>query len=79
MKAGVSLNPQTHESTLEYILDKIDLILVMSVNPGFGGQKFLESQLLKIERIQKMLQERSLEHIQIQVDGGVNQDNCQAP
>ncbi len=67
-KAGVSLNPSTPESVLSYVLDKIDLVLVMSVNPGFGGQSFLPSQLEKITRLKKIIGTRS---IKIEVDGGV--------
>jgi ribulose-phosphate 3-epimerase len=68
-KAGVSLNPSTPENVLEYIIDKVDLILVMSVNPGFGGQSFITSQLGKIRRIRQMIGDRPIE---LQVDGGVN-------
>jgi len=68
-KAGVSLNPHTPESVIEYVLDKVDLILVMSVNPGFGGQSFIEAQLEKISRIRKMIGDRPIE---LEVDGGVN-------
>ncbi|WP_068085567.1 ribulose-phosphate 3-epimerase [Polycladidibacter stylochi] len=67
-KAGVSLNPATHESCLEYVLDQLDLILVMTVNPGFGGQKFLHSQIQKVENIKKMIGDRP---IRIQIDGGI--------
>ena len=67
-KAGVSLNPATPENVLEYVLDKLDLILVMSVNPGFGGQSFIPSQLEKIQRIKSMIGSRN---IQIEVDGGI--------
>lgn len=70
-KAGVSLNPATPESVLEYVMDKIDLILVMSVNPGFGGQSFIPSALDKIKRIRKMIGDRPIE---LEVDGGVNVD-----
>lgn len=70
-KAGVSLNPATPEGVLSYILDKVDLILVMSVNPGFGGQSFIPSQLDKIRRIREMIGERPIE---LEVDGGVNVD-----
>ena len=70
-KAGVSLNPATPESVLEYVLDKVDLILIMSVNPGFGGQSFIPSQLDKIRRIRKMIGDRPIE---LEVDGGVNVD-----
>ncbi|MGB0671715.1 MAG: ribulose-phosphate 3-epimerase [Rhodospirillales bacterium] len=68
-KAGVSLNPATPESVIEYVLDKLDLILVMSVNPGFGGQSFIPSALDKIRRIRQMIGERPIE---LEVDGGVN-------
>ncbi len=68
-KAGVVLNPATPVSALEHVLDDIDLILVMSVNPGFGGQKFLHSQLPKIKKIRSMIGDRN---IHLQVDGGVN-------
>ena len=67
-KAGVSLNPSTPENVLEYVLDKLDLILVMSVNPGFGGQKFLSSQLDKVARIKKMIGSRKID---LEIDGGV--------
>ena len=67
--AGVSLNPSTSEEALKYVLDKLDLILVMTVNPGFGGQNFLESQLEKIRRIKDMIGGRD---IKIEVDGGIN-------
>ena len=70
-KAGVSLNPATPESVIEYVLDKLDLILVMSVNPGFGGQSFIPAQLEKIRRIRKMIGDRQIE---LEVDGGVNVD-----
>ena len=71
-KAGVSLNPSTPETAIDYILDSVDLILVMSVNPGFGGQGFLTSQLDKISRIREMIGDRDIE---LEVDGGVNPDN----
>jgi ribulose-phosphate 3-epimerase len=67
-KAGVSLNPATPENVIDYVLDKIDLILVMSVNPGFGGQSFIASQVEKIARIKKMIGQRPIE---IEVDGGI--------
>ena len=70
-KAGVSLVPSTHEDCLDYILEKLDLILVMTVNPGFGGQKFLASQLKKIENIRKKI-EKSGKKIELEVDGGIN-------
>ncbi len=69
LKAGVSLNPATPEAALDYVLDKIDLVLVMTVNPGFGGQAFMPEQLGKIRRIREMIGSRD---IQLEVDGGVN-------
>ena len=71
-KAGLSLNPATPENVIEYVLDSLDLILIMSVNPGFGGQSFLVSQLEKIRRVKSMIGDRNIE---LQVDGGVNVDN----
>lgn len=68
-KAGVSLKPSTSEQELKYVLDKLDLILVMSVNPGFGGQHFIDVQLEKIARIKDMIGNRN---IMIEVDGGIN-------
>ena len=68
-KAGVSLNPSTPENVIEYVLDNVDLILVMSVNPGFGGQSFMPSTLDKISNIRAMIGDRDIE---LQVDGGVN-------
>jgi ribulose-phosphate 3-epimerase len=68
-KAGVSITPSTHESAIEYVLDKIDLVLVMTVNPGFGGQSFIEGQLDKIRAIRKMIGARP---IHLEVDGGIN-------
>ena len=76
-KAGVSLNPGTPAKTLDYVLEEIDLVLVMSVNPGFGGQKFIPSQLRKIEAIAKQVQMKGLDVI-IEVDGGVDAGNCQS-
>ena len=70
-KAGVSLNPHTPESVVKYVLDKVDLVLVMSVNPGFGGQSFIESQLEKIRRVRSMIDDRPIE---LEVDGGVSPD-----
>jgi len=72
-KAGVSLNPATPESVLDYVLDKLDLILVMSVNPGFGGQSFIAASLEKIKKITAMIGDRPIE---IEVDGGVVPDNA---
>ena len=70
-KAGVSLNPATPAKMIDYMYEDIDLILVMSVNPGFGGQSFIESQLRKIEAIRKNIDKKGLD-IRLQVDGGVD-------
>ena len=67
-KAGVSLNPATPESVIEYVLDRLDLVLVMSVNPGFGGQKFIHAMVDKVARIKAMIGDRPID---IEVDGGV--------
>jgi ribulose-phosphate 3-epimerase len=72
-QAGVSLCPATPEGAIEYVLDRIDLVLVMTVNPGFGGQSFLQSQLEKIRRIRAMIGGRP---IRLEVDGGVTRDNA---
>lgn len=69
-RAGVVLNPSTHESAIEYVLEDVDLILVMSVNPGFAGQKFLPSQLSKLERLANRI-ERDRLPIDLQIDGGI--------
>lgn len=74
-KAGVSIVPSTNENVLDYVLDKLDLILVMTVNPGFGGQKFLTSQLKKIENIRKKI-EKSGRNIELEVDGGINPEKA---
>lgn len=70
-KAGVSLNPATPIDVLEYVLDDIDMVLVMTVNPGFGGQKFIPATLSKIRRLREMIDSRGLK-IDIEVDGGIN-------
>lgn len=67
-KAGVALNPSTPETVLGYVLDKIDLVCVMTVNPGFGGQSFIESQVEKVRRLRAMFGDRP---IHIEIDGGV--------
>jgi ribulose-phosphate 3-epimerase len=72
-QAGVTLTPATPESAIEYVLDKVDLILVMTVNPGFGGQAFLRSQLAKIRNIRAMIGPRP---IRLEVDGGVNPETA---
>jgi len=70
-KAGVSLNPGTPAKMLDYLIDDVDLVLVMSVNPGFGGQSFIESQLRKIEAVRKMI-DKSGREIALEVDGGID-------
>jgi ribulose-phosphate 3-epimerase len=72
-KAGVTICPATSEQVLAHVLDRVDLILVMTVNPGFGGQSFLQSQLEKIRRIRGMIGDRP---IRLEVDGGVNVDTA---
>ena len=72
-KAGVSINPATSISGLEFLLDKLDLILVMTVNPGFGGQKFISSQLRKIERLANLKKHKDF---LIEVDGGITADTA---
>ncbi len=74
-KAGVSLNPGTPVSAVEHVLDRLDLILVMSVNPGFGGQSFIEAQLEKIRQVRRMIGDRPIE---LEVDGGVNAETAPA-
>src|SRR5947209_2147237 len=68
-KAGVALNPATPETAIEYVLDRLDLILVMTVNPGFGGQKFIPEMLEKVRRVKRMIGGRAID---IEVDGGVS-------
>ena len=74
-KAGVSLNPATPAKALDYVLEEIDLVLVMSVNPGFGGQKFISSQLRKIEAIANRIAKEGLS-AQIEVDGGIDPETA---
>jgi ribulose-phosphate 3-epimerase len=72
LKAGVTLNPFTPLVSLEEVLGEVDLVLVMTVNPGFGGQTYLPSSTVKIARLRQMLLERGLDHVDLQVDGGIN-------
>jgi ribulose-phosphate 3-epimerase len=72
-KAGVSLNPSTHESVIEYVLDRLDLVLLMTVNPGFGGQAFIPSVIEKVARVKKMIGTRD---IRIEIDGGVTPETA---
>ena len=74
-KAGVSLNPATPAKALDYVLEEIDLVLVMSVNPGFGGQKFLASQLRKIEAVAGRISRENLD-VQLEVDGGIDPETA---
>lgn len=75
IKAGVSLNPATPLENIEYILDDVDLILIMTVNPGFGGQSFIKAMENKIKTLRKIIDERNLDVI-LQVDGGVKLSNA---
>jgi ribulose-phosphate 3-epimerase len=75
MKPGVCLNPATPLSTLEKILSEVDLVLVMSVDPGFGGQKFLPQSFQKIRDLKEIISSRGLKAI-IEVDGGIDKDNA---
>ncbi len=72
-KAGVTITPATHESVLEYVIGDVDLILVMTVNPGFGGQAFIHSQIEKTRKIRAMIGKRP---IRLEIDGGVNVDTA---
>ena len=74
-RAGLALNPHTPETSLEYVLDELDVVMIMSVNPGFSGQAFLPSQLLKIERLRSMIDRRGLD-LEIEVDGGIGPHNA---
>lgn len=76
VKAGVVLNPSTSLNELEYILEYVDMVLLMSVNPGFGGQKYIENTTGKIKQLRKMIDDRKLD-IEIEVDGGVNFENAE--
>lgn len=75
VKAGVVLNPHTPVATIEHILEDIDMVLLMTVNPGFGGQKFIDSVLFKIRQVANMIQERQL-NVEIEIDGGVNPETA---
>jgi ribulose-phosphate 3-epimerase len=76
MKAGVALNPATPVSALEYIIQDVDMVLVMSVNPGFGGQKFIPSALDKLREVRALAEAKGVRP-DIEVDGGVTLDNVQ--
>ena len=74
VKAGVALNPATHLGTLDYVIDDVDMILVMSVNPGFGGQKFIPKTLEKVRELAEIRAEAGLD-FEIEIDGGITLDN----
>jgi len=74
VKPAAVLNPSTSLSTLEYILEEVDMVLLMTVNPGFGGQKFISSMIPKIKKLRKLIDEKHLS-VELEVDGGINLDN----
>lgn len=74
VKAAVAINPATPLNVIENVLEDLDMVLIMSVNPGFGGQSFIESSIAKIRTLRKMIEERGL-NVDIQVDGGIKVDN----
>ncbi|MCM3622688.1 ribulose-phosphate 3-epimerase [Brevibacillus borstelensis] len=76
VKAGVVLNPATPITTIEPMLGDLDMVLLMTVNPGFGGQKFIHSVVPKIRELRRMLDERGLGHVEIEIDGGVNAETA---
>lgn len=76
-KVGVALNPSTPLTVLDYVLDQVDMVLIMSVNPGFGGQSFIPYSLQKIRDLKKMIDDRGL-NVDIQVDGGIKLNNVEA-
>jgi len=75
LRAGVTLNPATPLGTLEDILPYVDMILIMSVNPGFGGQEYIPASTTKIAHLRRILDERGLENIELEVDGGIHPNN----
>jgi ribulose-phosphate 3-epimerase len=78
VKPGVTLNPGTPAETISEILPYVDLVLVMSVNPGFGGQSYIPTSTAKIAKIRRMLDERGLTDVELEVDGGIGPDNAAA-
>jgi len=72
LRAGVALNPATPLNVLDHIAEELDLVLIMTVNPGFGGQTFIPAMLPKIRELRRKLDERGLAHVHIEVDGGIN-------
>ena len=77
VNAGVALNPATSLSTLDFSIEDVDMVLIMSVNPGFGGQKFIPSALDKVRQLQALKEERNPQ-LEIEIDGGINLDNVKA-
>lgn len=75
VKAGVSLNPHTPLCMIENVMEDVDMILIMSVNPGFGGQSFIPQSLEKIRNLREILHKKGLDHVEIEIDGGVKLDN----
>ncbi|WP_301169207.1 ribulose-phosphate 3-epimerase [Brevibacillus nitrificans] len=75
-KSGVVLNPATPVATIEHVLTDLDMVLLMTVNPGFGGQKFIHNVVPKIKQLRQMLDERGLGHVEIEIDGGVNTETA---
>jgi len=75
VKVGVSLNPHTPLSAIEEVLDDLDMILIMAVNPGFGGQSFIKNTINKLKRLKLMLKKHNVEHIEVNVDGGIKLTN----
>jgi ribulose-phosphate 3-epimerase len=78
MKAGVALNPATPLNVIDYVMDKIDMVLIMTVNPGYGGQKFIPGMVQKIRDLREKLDAAGYENVPIQVDGGINRDTIDA-
>ena len=74
VKAGVALNPATPIETIKHVLEDVDMVLIMTVNPGFGGQSFIESTIEKIQELKKLIDEKNL-NVDIQVDGGIKPNN----
>ncbi|HEU4963081.1 MAG TPA: ribulose-phosphate 3-epimerase [Bacilli bacterium] len=74
VKAAVALNPHTPLAMIEHVLTDLDMVLLMTVNPGFGGQKFIENVVPKISALRQMLDAQGLQHVEIEVDGGINSD-----
>lgn len=76
LKAGVAVNPATPLSVMEHIMEDVDLLLIMTVNPGFGGQSFIPAMLPKIRKLRNLLDERGLQRVHIEVDGGINEETA---